>query len=178
MSNPDPAASPEPGEHSAAGGVCPFHGQAWQERPKADSIPCPALLSFYNNGWLNPDDSGTVTTEHLDEVLAVAGVSTKVRKALVNGADGTDALPGSFNLFALRDSKLDHSGSTGIRDPEVNPEKLATALLKFSQNGRMYAEHFAAAANQAQMQDPGFKGSLTETVEFTALLEVFGRLDD
>ena len=42
----------------------------------------------------------------------------------------------------------------------------------------MYAEHFAAAANQAQMQDPGFKGSLTETVEFTALLEVFGRLDD
>ena len=92
MSNPDPAASPEPGEHSAAGGVCPFHGQAWQERPKADSIPCPALLSFYNNGWLNPDDSGT------------------------------DALPGSFNLFALRDSKLDHSGSTGIRDPEVNPE--------------------------------------------------------
>jgi hypothetical protein len=41
----------------------------------------------------------------------------------------------------------------------------------------MYAEHFAAAANQAAKLDPGM-GTLIETVEFRALLEVFGRLDE
>jgi hypothetical protein len=50
--------------------------------------------------------------------------------------------------------------------------------LKFSENGRMYAEHFAAAANQAQLRDPGFQGTILQTVEFTALLEAFGRVDE
>lgn len=156
----------------------PAADNSWRERPNADKIPCPALLSFYNNGSLNPDKDGNVTTAHLDEVLASAGVSSKVRKALVKGADKTDKIPDSFNLFALRDSNLDHSGSTGIRDPHVNSEKLDNALLKFSENGRMYSEHFAAAANQSQMQDPGFQGSIIQTAEFTALLEVFGRVDE
>jgi hypothetical protein len=151
---------------------------SWRERPNADKIPCPALLSFYNNGLLRPDKDGNVTTAHLDEVLSSVGVSSEVRKALVKGADKTDEVPDRFNLFALRNSSLDHNGSTGIRDPEVSPEKLEDALLKFSENGRMYAEHFAAAANQAKLLDPGFKGSIIQTVEFTALLEVFGRVDD
>lgn len=150
----------------------------WRNRPNADKISCPALLSFYNNGELNPDKDGNVTTSQLDEVLASVGINDKVRKALVKGADNTDEIPDSFNLFALRDSKIDHSGSTGVRDPEVNPEKLESALLSFSENGRMYAEHFAAAANYSQMQDPGFKGSMIQTAEFTALLEVFGRVDE
>lgn len=166
------AATPSP---SPSG--CPFHTDQWQPRPHADSIPCPALLTFYNNGWLNPDESGNLSIEKLDAVLAHVGVGPKVRSKLVQGADGTDTLPSSFNLFALRDSKLDHSGSTGIRDPEVSPEKLQSALLKFSENGRMYAKHFAAAANQAAKLDPG-KGTFIETVEFRALLEVFGRLDE
>ncbi|MFM9046370.1 MAG: hypothetical protein ACKOOH_01680, partial [Cyanobium sp.] len=126
---------------------------------------------------MNPDEDGNISTAQLDAALAHAGISTKVRQALVKGADGTDAIPGHFNLFALRDSKLDHSGSTGVRDPEVSAEKLESALLRFSEDGRMYAEHFAAAANQAQANDPGLKGTVTQTVEFTALLEVFGRVD-
>lgn len=150
----------------------------WRQRPNADKIPCPALLSFYNNGLLNPDKDGNVTTADLDEVLASVGVSPAIRKALVKGADNTDDLPDSFNLFALRDSSLDHSGSTGIRDPDVDPEKLESALLQFSENGRMYAENFAAAANRANLQDPGFKGTILQTVELTALLEVFGRVDE
>ncbi len=150
----------------------------WCERSDADKIPCPALLSFYNNGVLNPDAAGNVSIDHLDAVLASVGVSATVRKVLTKGADKTDEIPDSFNLFALRDSSLDHSGSTGIRDPDVNPEKLEQALLRFSEDGRMYAEHFAAAANQACLHDPGFKGSAIQTVEFSALLEVFGRLDE
>ncbi len=170
-----------PDEHSAtpspSASGCPFHLDEWQPRPHADEIPCPALLSFYNNGWLKPDGSGNLTVEELDAVLAHVGISPKVRSRLVQGADDTDAAQGSFNLFALKDSKLDHSGSTGVRDPEINPEKVLSALLKFSENGRMYAEHFAAAANQAAKLDPG-RGTLIQTVEFRALLEVFGRLDE
>ncbi len=158
--------------------TCPSADHDWRERPNADKIPCPALLSFYNNGLLKPDEDGNVTTAHLDEVLASVGASAKVRKVLVNGADETDEIPDQFNLFTLRDSSLDHSGSTGIRDPDVNIEKLQDALLKFSENGRMYAEHFAAAANQARLQDPGFKGTVVQTVEFSSLLEVFGRVDE
>jgi hypothetical protein len=170
--------TPEETKETTIHNTTPAADNAWRERPNADKIPCPALLSFYNNGLLNPDGYGNVTTAHLDEVLASVGASAKVRKALVKGADKTDEVPDSFNLFALRDSSFDHSGSTGIRDPDVNFEKLKNALLKFSENGRMYAEHFAAAANQAHVQDSGFKGTAIETVEFTALLEVFGRVDE
>jgi hypothetical protein len=70
------------------------------------------------------------------------------------------------------------SGSTSVRDPEVNPEKLESALLQFGKDGRMYAEHFAAAASHAAQQDPGIKGTLTQTVELTTVLEVFGRVDE
>jgi hypothetical protein len=170
--------TPEETKETTINSTTPAADNAWRERRNADKIPCPALLSFYNNGSLNPDEDGNVTTAHLEEVLASVGVSNKVRKALVKGADKTDEIPDSFNLFALRDSSLDHSGSTGIRDPDVNSEKLDNALLKFNENGRMYAEHFAAAANQAQEQDPGIKGTIIQTAEFTALLEVFGRIDE
>ncbi|MCA8994933.1 MAG: hypothetical protein KDA88_23350 [Planctomycetaceae bacterium] len=156
----------------------PIADGEWCMRPNAEKIPCPALLSFYNNGRLKPDKDGNVTTGHLDDVLASVGVSKMVRRVLVKGADKTDEIPQSFNLFELRGSSLDHSGSTGIRDQRVSPEKLESSLLRFSESGRMYVEHFAAAANQAQSQDPGFKGTMIQTVEFTALLEVFGRLDE
>lgn len=152
---------------------------SWSERPNADKIPCPALLSFYNHGLLNPDENGTVDIADLDNVLASVGVNKTIRNALSKGADKSDGVRDcKFNLFALRDSSLDHSGSTGIRDPEVNPEMLEASLLKFSEDGRMYAKHFAEAANQAQKRDPGIKGTITQTVEFTALLEVFGREDE
>ena len=154
-------------------------GNGWCPRHNADTIPCPALLSFYNNGWLKPDENGNVSTADLDKVLASVGLSATVRKILVKGADESDnVLDGKFNLFALRDSKLDHTGSTGVRDPKVNPELLESNVLQFSENGRMYAKHFAAVANHARKQDPGLKGTITQTVELTALLEVFGREDE
>ncbi len=105
-------------------------------------------------------------------------MSQGIRKFLIKGADGTDSVPESFQLFALRDSKLDHTGTTSIRDPKVSHEKLDAALLSFSEDGRMYSEQLAAAANRVQRQDPGLKGTMTQTVEFITLLEVFGGLDD
>jgi hypothetical protein len=170
--------TPEETPENTINSTSSANDNTWHERPSADKIPCPALLSFYNNDWLNPDQQGNVTTTQLDDALARAGINANVRKFLVKGADKIDEVPDSINLFALHDSKLDHSGSTGIRDPEVNPEKLENALLKFGENGRMYAEHFAAAANHAKLQDPGFKGATIQILEFSALLEVFGRVDE
>lgn len=156
---------------------CPFHGDSWRQRPHADSIPCPAMLSFYNNGLLEVDEAGNVTRESLDKALEMAGIGDRIRKALIK-TDESDPIQGSFNLFQLRESKLNHTGSTGIRDQRVRPEALEEALLRFSEDGRMYAEHFAAAANYGAERDPGLKGTVFQTVEFRALLEVFGRLDE
>lgn len=136
------------------------------------------MLSFYNNGWLEVDEAGNVTQESLDQALEMAGIGGKIRQALLKTADESDPIQGSFNLFQLRESKLSHTGSTGIRNPRVHPEQLQEALLYFSEDGRMYAEHFAAAANYGAERDPGVKGTVFQTVEFRALLEVFGRLDE
>lgn len=158
---------------------CPADGSSWCERPNADKIPCPAMLAFYNNGLMNPDEDGVVTTDDLDKVLESFGVSALVRNVLVRSADGSDEIRDcKFNLFGMRNTSIDHAGSTGVRDPKVDPEKLESALLHFGENGRMYVEHFAAAANHGEKHDPGIKGTLTQTMEFAALLELFGRADE
>jgi hypothetical protein len=162
----------------SGGDGCPFHGKQWQQRANADTIPCPALLSFYNNGWLGVDGAGNVKLDSLKTALTEAGIGEKVREVLLRMADGSDAIPNSFNLFELRESTLNHTGSTGVRDQRVAPAALEEALLRFSEEGRMYAEHFAAAANFGAQRDPGLKGTIFQTIEFRALLEVFGRQDD
>jgi hypothetical protein len=148
----------------------------YRERVNADKIPCPALLSLYNNGDLKPAPDGSVDMKALDQALGGLGLGASVRSALVKVADGTDKMPDSFNLFNLRDSNIDHSGSTGIRDPKVDPEKLDT-FLSFGSGGRFYADNLAKAMDHFKSIDPGFKGTAIETVEMSALLQVFGRVD-
>lgn len=146
-------------------------------RPDADTIPCPFMLSAYNNGDLVPEEDGTVQREVVDAALSRAGLADGVRSRLVKLVLKADASPTSLNLFRLRDSRIDHTGSTGIRDPEVDPGKLPE-LLAFGEHGRMYRKHFARAASHYGREDPGLKGTIVQTVEMTALLEIFGRLDE
>lgn len=150
--------------------------KGYRIRPNVDKIPCPFLAAAYNNGDLTPEPDGTLNTKDLDDALAGVGISHGVRAILVVGADKTDEILESLNLFKLRDSILDHSGSTGIRDPKVNPQKL-DELLSFGEGGKMFEKHFAVAANEFARRDPGFVGTVTETTEFTAILQVFGRID-
>jgi len=199
-------------DQNQSGNECPFHYNQFANKPNADKIPCPALLTLYNQGWLGSEDcpineDGTVNTRQLEKALAHIGLEPTIVQLLVKGADNavvesdndtadTSNIKGlknddKFNLFNLRDTNLNHAGSTGIRDPNVNSEKLEKTLLRFSEvfsednkeERRMYAEHFAAAANSGLEQDPGdnrldsLKGTLKQTFEFQALLEVFGRLD-
>ncbi|MFM7846031.1 MAG: hypothetical protein ACKPEY_17615 [Planctomycetota bacterium] len=136
------------------------------------------MLCFYHHGLLNPDPAGNVTLAELDAALMKVGIHERLRSLLKKQADKTDDIPESFNLFELRGSNLDHTGSTGIRDPEVDVEKLQTRLLNFSVQGRMYAEHFAAAANFSQQHERGLHGTTLQTVELTSILKVFGRHDE
>lgn len=173
--------TPGVGEEAKPGSIDPFERsegipQEHRERVNAEKIPCPALLSLYNNGDLKPAQDGTVNMGELDTALGGLGLGETVRNALLKVADGTDEAPESFNLFNLRDSNIDHSGSTGIRDPKVDPGKLDT-FLSFGNNGRLYAEDLAKAAAHFNAIDPGLKGTTIETLEMSALLQVFGRPD-
>jgi len=151
--------------------------KGFRVRPNVDKIPCPFLASAYNNGDLSPAPDGTLTTKNLNDALADVGISQRMRSILVRSADKTDEIPGVLNLFKLRGSSLDHAGSTGIRDPKINPQKL-DELLSFGENGKMFGKHFAEAANEFARRDPGFKGTALVTTEFTAILQVFGRPDE
>lgn len=153
------------------------HANEYRARPDADRIPCPFLLSAYNNGDLVPEDDGTVQREVIDAALSSVGLGEGVRSRLVKLVLTADAAPTSLNLFRLRDSAIDHTGSTGIRDPEVDPAKLPE-LLAFGEKGRMYKKHFARAASHFGREDPGLAGTMVQTVEMTALLEIFGRVDE
>lgn len=162
--------------------------RAYRPRPNADTIPCPGLAALYNHGVIRPDPEGNVTSAHFDAALSEIGLTKPLRKLLIHVADKTDAMPNSFNLFGLRQSSLNHPGSTGIRDPTVNVEQLPE-LLKFGENGRMYARHFALAANHFQKTRPdrgpgGFDVQkhvptfAAMNNELTAALLVFGRKDE
>lgn len=151
--------------------------KGYRVRPNVDKIPCPFVASAYNNGDLIPEADGTVHRRDLESALARVGLAEGLRSKLAQGVLKAGDAPDALNLFRLRDSRIDHTGSTGIRDPAVDPKKLP-ALLAFGENGRMYRRHFARAANHYREEDPGLKGGLAETVEFTALLEVFGREDE
>jgi len=153
--------------------------QGPRSKPRADDIPCPFLAAAYNSGDLVCDEDGMMTTQALEAALAYAGLAEGLRTTLARGAakKSSSGDEHGLNLFELRGSAADHTGNTGIRDPEVDPTKLPT-LLGFGENGRMYMRHFAKAANFFRQADPGLEGTATETVELTALLKVFGRDDE
>lgn len=149
----------------------------YAERPRADEIPCPFLVTAYNNGRLVPSEDGTVDHAAVDAALAGAGLGPRVREKLLGVVSRADVAPDRLDLFGLRDSPIDHTGSTGVRDPKVNPDRLPE-LLAFGEGGRMYRKHLAAAVAHFGRADRGRKGMIVQTTELTALLEVFGRVDE
>jgi hypothetical protein len=146
-------------------------------RPHVETIPCPWVATAYNNGALVPAPDGTIHQDEIAGTLSGFGLAEGLRTKLAHFVIRADESPDTVNLFRMRDSRIDHTGSTGIRDPEVDPSKLPQ-LLSFGEGGRMYREHFARAANYYRQGEPGVKGGIAQCVEFTALLEVFGRLDE
>jgi hypothetical protein len=130
---------------------------------------------MFNAGILRVDRDGTVKVPDLERALSQIGPSTTVRKVLTGGAEKTDAIPGSFNLFKLNGSNLDHTGSSGIRQNGVHPERF-DKLMSFSKDGqRLTRQDFADAAESFAKEDPGLRGRITQQAEMAIVLEVFGR---
>lgn len=138
-------------------------------------IPCPALASMFTAGMLNPDKDGNVKIPELEKALSQLGPSATVRKVLTGGADKTDAVEGSFNLFKLNGSNLDHTGSTGIRQNGIHENRF-DVLKSFSKDGeRLTAKDLADAAEHFAKEDPGLRGRVTQLAEMSIVLQVFGR---
>ena len=138
-------------------------------------IPCPALAGMFNAGMLKVEKDGTVKIPDLERALSQLGPSAATRKVLTDGADKTDDVKGQFNLFKLNGSNLDHTGSSGIRQTGVHPERF-DLLMTFSKNGdHLTAKDLADAAEHFAKEDPGLRGRVTQLAEMTIVLNVFGR---
>jgi len=141
----------------------------------AKKIPCPALAGMFNAGMLKVSKDGVVKIPDLERALSQLGPDAITRKVLTNGADKTDDIKGQFNLFKLNGSNLDHTGSSGIRQNGVHPERL-DLLMTFSKDGeRLTAKDLANAAEHFAKEDPGLRGRVTQLAEMTIVLKVFGR---
>lgn len=146
-----------------------------EKKALSAKIPCPALAGMFNAGMLKVEKDGTVKIPDLEKALSQLGPSATVRKVLTSGADKTDDVKGQFNLFKLNGSNLDHTGSSGIRQNGVHPERF-DLLMKFSKNGEtLTSKDLADAAEHFAKEDPGIRGRVTQMAEMTIVLEVFGR---
>lgn len=151
----------------------PFTPEERKELSK--KIPCPALAGLFNAGMLKVAKDGTVKVPDLERALSLLGPDAAVRKVLTKAADDTDDIAGQFNLFKLNGSSLDHTGNSGIRQNGVHPERF-DVLMSHSKDGEtLTANDLADAAEAFAKEDPGLKGRLTQVVEMSAVMNVFGR---
>jgi hypothetical protein len=152
---------------------CPFSAE--EKVTLSKKIPCPALAGMFNAGMLKTERDGTVKIPDLERALSQLGPDGLTRKVLTNGADATDPVKGSFNLFTLNGSNLDHTGSTGIRQNGVHPERF-DVLMSFSKDGeRLTAKDLADAGEHFAKEDPGLRGRVTQLAELSIVMQVFGR---
>ncbi|MDP3501045.1 MAG: hypothetical protein Q8S33_11950 [Myxococcales bacterium] len=188
--SPTPAATASFAAHAAAAPATDLEGashgytsptqvsspfNAEEKVTLSKKIPCPALAGMFNAGMLKTEKDGTVKIPDLERALSQLGPNAITRKILTNGADATDSVKGSFNLFTLNGSNLDHSGSTGIRQNGVHPERF-DVLMSFSTDGeRLTAKDLANAGEHFAKEDPGLRGRVTQLAEFSIVMEVFGR---
>lgn len=110
------------------------------------TIPCPALRGFYQNKLLNPDDNGSLEKQELYQALRGVGITHSLTQFLLKQAPVSSDDKDNIALFKLRDSSLDHSGSSGILDPIDNPSRL-DEFLAISENTQLYLPDIAAACN-------------------------------
>jgi hypothetical protein len=156
---------------------CP-HRSAAEKAEQAKKIPCPALSAMFTSDMLPTAEDGTVQIADLDKALTELGLSRGVRRILTHGGDKVDETKGSFNLFELNGSSLDHTGSSGIRQNGVHPERFEL-LASFSKDGqRLTPSDLADAAKHFERESPGLRGAIIQLAEIAILLETFGQRDE
>lgn len=169
----DAALTPPPSSRAE----CP-HRSAAEKAEAAKKIPCPALSAMFTSDMLPTAEDGTVKIEDLDRALTELGLSRGVRRILTHGGDKVDEAKGTLNLFDLNGSSIDHTGSSGIRQNGVHPERFEL-LVSFSKDGkRLTPSDLADAAKHFERESPGIRGALTQLAEIAILLETFGQRDE
>lgn len=156
---------------------CP-HRTGAEKAEAAKKIPCPALSAMFTSDMLPVAADGKVQIADLDKALTELGLSRGVRALLTHGAETVDPAKGEFDLFNLNGSSLDHTGSSGIRQNGVHPERFEL-LTKFSKDGKtLTPSDLADAAKHFAKENPGARGAITQIAEMAILLETFGQRDD
>lgn len=115
-------------------------GRSFARRPRCDEIICPFLTALYNNGDLVPDDRGEVTHEQCLEALLRTGCTDARLRASI----ARNAMP-TLNIFKMEGTTLEHTLSTGIRDPQPSAEKFAEFSGFADAEGRFFSEQLSAA---------------------------------
>ena len=171
-------------------------GRANKKKPKINDIPCPVVALLYNNEMIVPDpESGKVNWLDIAKGAAALGVGADIILKVFNTFSKkltVEQKAGGIDLFGLKETKLNHGFSTGIRDPTVDASKLEELLLFAdkeviggSGGQRMYArnfhrarDHYLAQAKASGKGDLGFSSSITAAVDFVVMVEAFGRSGD
>jgi len=160
------------------------------QRPLVDRITCPVLAALYTNGDLLPDSQGIVTEAQVSRGLRITGCRSQT---ILDGFNQRVAMcRNGLNIFRMDDSFLEHTTSTGIRDPSCGPTPNLVRFNQFARycdsNGRMYAYELQRAvtsfvgatpgdlAGDVRVADPSV-AAVSILPPFALLLEVFGRTD-
>ena len=149
------------------------------KRKDVEKIICPCMATLYANGDLETDANGCATQEQ----LKVALMRTGLRSEALLGALSSAAADGPLNIFEMNGTKVEHSFSSGIRDPAPSPERF-DELLKFSDNGKFTTREFSRAIEYFRKNPNDVNADVTFAAldggtdfQLTAggLIEVFGR---
>ncbi len=145
-----------------------------------DEVLCPVLKTGVREGRIKVDEDGNATglEGYLKDDL---GISWALRKAAVRGAKGAsdrkDAEGDTFNLRNLRGSNLDHNADSQILRNGFSQERLDLALSFSTDGERLTLADLGKLQQHLLQEEPGTKGKVVGGIEFSAIVEVFGRSD-
>lgn len=164
----------------------PRHRPPSTPRQHVERITCPALAALYTNGDLTPNEKGIVTAAQVSHGLRITGCRS--RELLDAFHQRVTLCREGLNIFQMDAAFLEHTTSTGIRDPTCWPVPNMSRFNQFisycGANGRMYAPELNRAVTSfvqvapgniaGDVQDPS-SPAVSILPPFALLLEVFGR---
>lgn len=145
-----------------------------------DEVLCPVLKTGVREGRIKVDAEGNASglEGYLKDDL---GISWGLRKVAVRGAKGATGSQGAkgdtFNLRNLRGSNLDHNADSQILRNGFSQERLDLALSFSADGERLTLSDLGRFQQHLLQEEPGGKGKFVGGVEFSAVVEVFGRTD-
>jgi len=156
-------------------------GSKYEARPRQEEIVCPWLATLYNNGDLVPDADGIITYEQVEAILRMGCVDDGIRELLASKCKPQINL---FEMGTTHSEDLEHTFSTGIRDPKVDPDKFEEFAKFANKDGRFYSQQLSEAlwhfSKHFNDENPNAASSVRGgdlAFIWAATLDMFGRDD-